>query len=375
MEFLKRERTVLERHSPGLDHSLSEHRLGTLEGPDSPAIRLFRDAGGPGLLVPRDYGGAGISALEAIYIQRALASRSPSLGLMSAMHQFSIATLVEMLQSGKGCEGILLQAIVLQKLLVASALADEQTGRSGVAPMLQARRGKSGLLVSGSLKPCSMARSMDLLIASVALPMGDAGLTELAVAVIPSSASGIERRKFWCSPILAAAQSDEVVLSDVEVPERLIFYAGSSDKVHPVHLSGLLWVQMLMAASYVGVASALVEHVLQAGAGGPGDRAWLAIEVEGAMSALESVAYALMSGRRDEEQLARVLCVRYAVEQAIHRVSGRAVELLGGRSFMQSSDASYLLGAAYGLTCQPPSRESMVEVLVGYFANGSMKMQ
>jgi hypothetical protein len=71
----------------------------------------------------------------------------------------------------------------------------------------------------------SLSQSMDLFTVSTPpLPGMDAGL---AAAIIPADTPGIERRPFWQSPILAGAESDEVVLRDVLVSAR-------TGGVHPV---------------------------------------------------------------------------------------------------------------------------------------------
>ena len=79
-----------------------------------------------------------------------------------------------------------------------------------------------GISVRGSKKPCSLSRSMDLLTASVAFE-SEGGF---GVALIPATSPGIERRPFWNSPVLTGAESDEVILNDVVVPERLVDLKG-----------------------------------------------------------------------------------------------------------------------------------------------------
>jgi hypothetical protein len=52
MRFLERERATVAQLLPGLDESLRAVPVMELEGPSDPGIGLFRDSGGPGLLVP-----------------------------------------------------------------------------------------------------------------------------------------------------------------------------------------------------------------------------------------------------------------------------------------------------------------------------------
>jgi alkylation response protein AidB-like acyl-CoA dehydrogenase len=76
---------------PGLDEELAKIPLLEMEKPGNPAIKLFREHGGPGLLIPARYGGKGATQLQAVRLQRALASRSPSLAVATSMHHSAVA--------------------------------------------------------------------------------------------------------------------------------------------------------------------------------------------------------------------------------------------------------------------------------------------
>ena len=156
--------------------------------------------------------------MEAVRIQRAIASRAPSLAIATTMHHFSVATIVEMIAqgSGTGFEWMLLEGIAKQNLYVASGFAEGRTGAGILSPNMQVKRTADGVTVSGSKKPCSLSASMDLLTASVSIPSKSGDGSELAVVIIPTAnAPGIERRPFWTNSVLAGAESDEVVLHNV----------------------------------------------------------------------------------------------------------------------------------------------------------------
>src|SRR5216684_3858651 len=220
VHFLNSERTTLAAFFPSLDAALAKLPLLTMESPGNPALPLFREAGGPGLLIPTEHGGLGATPLQAVRVQRAIASRSPSLAIAATMHHFSVATLVEMAvaESGSGMEWMVLEGIAAQKLWVASGFAEGRTGSSILSSHMQVKRTNDGLVINGSKKPCSLSASMDLLTASVMLSDDGGRPGGLAVVLIPASTPGIERRPFWASPVLAGAESDEVVLRDVVVP-------------------------------------------------------------------------------------------------------------------------------------------------------------
>lgn len=178
----------------------------------------------------------------------------------------------------------------------------------------------------------------------------------LAVVVVPADSPGIERRAFWQSPILAGAESDEVVLTNVCVPEEFFLPLGGPGRVDAVQDAGFLWFELLITATYVGIASAMVERVLRAGRGSASDRVNLASELEGAMASLEGIASAMDGGERGNDDLARMILTRYAVQGAIERTTSLAFELLGGMAFIQSPDSAYLLAASRALTLHPPPR-------------------
>src|SRR5438132_7316333 len=82
-----------ERLHPGLGPALAELPLARRESADSPVVEIYRRHGGPGLLVPAEHGGKAACALDAVRVQRALGAVSPSLGVATVMHHFTVAML------------------------------------------------------------------------------------------------------------------------------------------------------------------------------------------------------------------------------------------------------------------------------------------
>jgi alkylation response protein AidB-like acyl-CoA dehydrogenase len=381
VNFLKQERTTLKEFFPDLDEKLAHIPLLSIEKPQNPAIQIFRELGGPRLLIPNKYEGLGATPVEAVRVQRAIATRAPSLAIATTMHHFSVATIMETmsaegLETGLGC--MLLEEIAKQNLYVASGFAEGKTGSSILTPYMQVKvTEEGGITVSGSKKPCSLATSMDLLTASVSIPNKSGDGSELAVIIIPASTPGIEIRPFWTNSVLAGAQSDEVILHDVKVPEELISYSGNSENLDYVQIRSFLWFELLISASYLGIASALVERTIAVSKNiTPCERVLLGIEAEGAMAALEGVARSMMLSDNNQanDLLARVLFVRYAVQGAIERVTTRAVELLGGMAFISSPEIAYMFAASRALAFHPPSRLSISPALDKYLAGEPLLM-
>ena len=377
MNLLGTERDTLERYLPGLDEYLSEIPLLELEKPGNAALAKFRELGGPALLVPTEYEGKGASLLDAVRIQRAIGSRSPSLAVATTMHHFSVASLVELTAAGNGFEWAMLMAIAENSWLLSSGFAEGKPGQHILTPTMRAVPADGGITVSGVKKPCSLTWSMNLMSASVAVADPDpnsTGTDRLAVVLIPADSAGIERAPFWQTTALAGAESDQVALTDVFVPEALIFYPQDSESMDPIQARGFVWFELLVSASYLGAATNLAERAIARGRGSDEDRAGLAIELETMAAALEQVAAFAATADDNDALLARALYARFATERAIERIVMSATATLGGMAFIESPEIAYLLGATRALAFHPPSRAAAAGPIARYLAGGPLTL-
>jgi alkylation response protein AidB-like acyl-CoA dehydrogenase len=363
----------MEAALPGLDKRLAAADLAELERPGGPALGLFKEAGGPGLLISSAHGGRGAGLVTAARVQRAIGARSPSLAVASTMHHFSVASLVEVADGGTGTEWMLVAAIARDNLLVASGFAEGRNAQSILRPTLRAEERAGGFVLTGSKKPCSLSRSMDLLTASVIVPAGDDGPARLAVALVPAGTPGISVRPFWNTPALAGAESDEVVLDDVVVSADLVVRTEVTEDhgLDRLQQVGFLWFELLMAAGYLGVASGLVERLLAAPKADAAAQADAVTTLDAAMLAVEAVAAAPDTG---EDRLADALICRYSAQRAVTRAADIAAEALGGMAFVTAPDVAYLLGACRALAFHPPNRSRMAEPLRDYLRGEPLRV-
>jgi len=303
-------------------------------------------------------------------VQRAIAARSPSTAVAFAMHHFTIATLVELSTQAGGLEWMLLEAIARNDLLVASGFAEGEPNGKILFPTMTLENGPDGFRISGVKRPCSLSKSMDLISVSLVVPGArSTDAHRLAVALVSARSAGIRVEPFWGNNVLAAAETGTVHFEKVLVDPKMISYSGTPNSLDRIQTRGLIWFQLLISASYLGVASALVERVLKSGRTSPSDLAALGIELEGAMATLGGMALVVESGDSSSAALAQALFGRYAVQHAIDRATSLAFELLGGRDFARSGEASYLVAAARGLNFHPPSRPAIAGAL-GAYLNG-----
>ena len=376
MEFMTQERATLESLLPGLDERLDGMPLAEREAGNGAAIQLFRESGGPGLLVPKEYDGLGATAIESLRTQRAIGARSPSLAVATTMHHFSTATLVELSNREQGLEWMLLQSIAEQRLLLASGFAEGVHGRGVLRPTMRARREHDVVVVSGVKKPCSLARTMDILTASIVIEGGSAGQEdELAIALISAKLPGIDVSPFWGTSVLAGAESEAVTLTEVAVEEDLVVSLGSATTpvLDALQTAGFLWFELLISASYLGAASALVERLLHSSGGDVTGRLAAATELEATMTALEGVARSLAEqDGADECLLTRALLCRYAAQDSINRAVAIAVEQLGGMAFIRSDEVTYFAAASRALAFHPPARTRTAEAIVTALTGGEL---
>jgi alkylation response protein AidB-like acyl-CoA dehydrogenase len=370
MQFLEADRNACDKLLPGLRQQLAELPLAELEAEDSPAIEIFRAHAGTNLMVPAGYGGLDASPLDAARVIRALAAQAPSMTVATMMHHFSLGTLfaVADLVDDSGLEDLLLKRVVDERLLVASGFAEGRTAQGILTPTMRAEEVPGGYVVNGAKKPCSLSRSMDLLTASVAVPLPD-GSSAMGLLMLPADTPGISIHPFWSTFALGGAESDEVRLTDVFVtPDQIIAPDPElADAMTRLTTVGLIWFQMTVCATYTGIASALVEQVLTRARGSVTDRAALAVKIESAAALTEGLARRIMDGETDNDALASSLVTRFAVQDAILTAVNQAVELLGGMAFIGSCDVAYLAAATHAIAFHPPSRGSTAGSLLDYY--------
>lgn len=358
VNYMFDELATTERLLPGLDERLREIGPEKLESLDSPGLRVFREHGGPGLVVPKDLGGADATLVEALQVQRVLGARSPSLAIAVNMH---VCTVIAMPPCPATEE--LLGAVASGNLYLASGFGEGKPGASVLAPTMKGERVENGWRLNGTKKPCSLSESMDVFTASVMLSSGDSAGPEMALAIIPADTEGITVRPFRESQVMLGSETNEVVLTDVDVPDDHISVFGDPQSLNTALATAFHTFELFASASYVGVASGLVEAVLRQRRGTASERVALVGDLEAAMAALEAVARAVRPGDDDPLGVARALYVRYSAQRTVEQVSAHATELLGGTAFIGSGFSATLYAAARALAFHPPSRAVMADPL------------
>jgi len=176
--------------------------------------------------------------------------------------------------------------------------------------------------------------------------------------------------------VLGGAQSDEVRLTDVLVPEELVIRTEPEDphRLDDLQTAGFTWFEMLATSVYVGGASTLVELALARSRGTVTDRAEALVQLEAAAGLVEGAARAISDGVSGDDAVAAVLVARFAAQRALNTAVDIAAELLGGIAFMQSSEIGYLVAAVRPLAFHPPSRTATAQPLVDYYLGQPLQL-
>lgn len=96
--------------------------------------------------------------------------------------------------------------------------------------------------------------------------------------------------------VMLGSETHEVALRDVDVPDDHISFFGDAESLNAALSTAFFTFELLVSASYVDVASGLVEAVLEQRRGTAGERVALVGELEAVMASLEAVARAPLGG-------------------------------------------------------------------------------
>lgn len=371
MKHLASERELLELYLPEFFSAVSALSFELRESEGSPLLAMYKEHGGINLAIPARHGGRGLSAADMVCVQRVIGYLSPSLAVATNMHHFSVATLVEMAKRSDGVEWMLLQAIAENRMYVASAFAEGRSGTSILQPFLEVTSAGSDFIVNGTKKPCSLSKSMDLITLSIAVP-SDNG-PKLAVALLPADTAGIEIRPFWRSSILKASESEEVVFRDVHVNEKLISYSGSSSELDQVQLSGFIWFELLLTASYLGMCSRMLVALIATERTADADLVYVSSKLESGAHMLRTLALQFDADEStNKDLLGHILLVRYQIQEMLDSASCRSTEALGGMRFISDPEIIYLLAATKAIAFHPPSRTAMTPHLAKWIRGAEL---
>lgn len=362
MSLLALEYKVMDRLMPSFREKLKSTGFQALEETEGLGYSLFKEYYGCGVLLPEMYRGKGATVSDAVALHLAIGSLSPSLAIGTTMHQYKVVTLAEM--NSNGSLDRLLHDIVDNQLLVASGGSEGIPGQNLFNPQMQAKDVKGGIEVTGTKRPCSISRSMDLLSVMIKSEDDSRYAGELLNVIVDPNHSTVTRERFFKNPVLANTESDSITLSNTPVTESYVFPLGSLGSVKPFTNVAFLWFELLATASYLGMASKLIQMAVDTRDKAVVKLSEVITDFDTHRMALQYLAIQMEKDDRSDNLLAKALNVRYNVQKSIAQMTSTCFELLGGLSFVQSTEAQNIMIASRALCFHPPAKTLMEDNIV-----------
>ena len=188
-----------------------EHRF-----PDE-AIQAATEAGLMGVLIPREYGGAGLDALAFAICIEELAQACASTAVIVDVHT-SVGTEPILLFGDEEQKRTWLPRLATGELLGAFALTEPSSGSDAAALKMTARRQGSGYLLNGTkVFITNLGRAgLYVVFARTGPDEKAAGVTAF---LVPADADGVRVGQVFDKMGLNGSPTGELVLEDVVVPE------------------------------------------------------------------------------------------------------------------------------------------------------------
>ncbi|MET9594466.1 acyl-CoA dehydrogenase family protein [Streptomyces sp. NPDC006516] len=345
----------LDAVGEGLWEELSATPPAGHEKDASGAFALLKRTRATAMLIPAALGGSGATAAQAVRFQVALGSLAPSAAIATTMHHYKIAALGRVAASGDERAGAILSGISRGALLIASGGAESTPGRDLRSLGSQAVRDGGEYRVTGLKRPCSLSTSMDMMSLMVELRAPDGSPEGYAQAFVDARAQGLTRSPFWQSPVFLAAESHAVRLTDVRIDAGQVFpLVGDAGRRFASDC--YLWFQLLISASYLGVASCLADATppeRRASSRGRREAVAHLRELEGV---LLRAAGAVDEAAPARDQLNLAVRARDRVEDEIGAVGAALVRAAGGGAFARGDLWTGLAGAVNAIAFHPPQR-------------------
>lgn len=339
----------------GLYTELTASPVAEHERNAGPVFALLRSTRATTMLVPVSCGGLGTSAQDAVRFQVALGSVAPSAAIATAMHHYKIAALSGAASDGDEHARTILVDIARGAALVASGGAESTPGRDLSNLGSHAVREGDGYRITGIKRPCSLSTSMDTMSLMVELRDSDGSSDGYAQAFVDANCPGLERRLFWRSPVFLAAESHAVSLTDVRVPESRIFpLRGRIGERFAVDC--YLWFQLLISASYLGVACCVAEATPTGRRSGARGWARAVADLRSLEQGVLEAAAAVDAKAPVGEQLNLAVRARDRVEDEIGAIGARLLRAAGGGAFAGESLPTMLTGGLNAIAFHPPQR-------------------
>jgi alkylation response protein AidB-like acyl-CoA dehydrogenase len=344
----------------------------------------LRAAGYLRMALPREFGGLGMTLVDAGRETRRLAQFAPATALGLNMHNYWIGNAADLWRQGdKSVEWILKEAEAGE--IFAAGHAETGNDIPGLLSTTKAVRVPGGYKFTGrksfgSLSPVWTRLGLH------GMDTSDPSAPKIVHAFMPRDTKGFTIKETWDVLGMRATRSDDTLLEGAFVPDKYVARvvpAGAAG-VDGFILGFFTWGLTGFANVYYGVAvrarDIIVDHVksktalavtrsmayhpeIQHGV------AEMTLEIEAMEPHIEAIARAWTDGDVREDWFLKLVAMKYHVVEAAFRVVDRALDLSGGFGMFKKSELERLFRDARAGRFHP-ANSALTHEIVGKISLG-----
>lgn len=329
------------------------------------------------LTVAPEWGGAGASFLDHTIAYESLGQGCPSTALAFNMHASVVMPALESPDVTHAAKQVVADLVVKQGRMIGGNFSEPSTtSLIGERPLaVRARRVEGGWSVSGRKMFASMIEAADHVMV-LAYPDGATAPTAGMLVLIPRGAPGRVVHPTWDVLGMRATRSDSLVLEDCRVPDGAVIY--QSDDIRRFRLDYANWFWGSYTAVYLGVAVAAYDELrrvmiarqpqgyAQPLAYHPDVRrhvALLSADLEAARLITYRSAWLRDTQGPTPEATAAMFRAKYAVGQAVSRITRVALTLGGAHGIFKGSRLEQLFRDGALAPIQPPPEDFCLHMM------------
>ena len=339
------------------------------------AVQSLGESGLLGLLLPEDFGGAGLGPRTFAVVTATLAEADASVAMVYLMHILGTATISAARPGANTALTPILQDIAAGRHLSTLAFSEAGSRSHFWAPVSRAHRNGDGVRISATKSWVTSAGHAQSYVVSALAPEG-AGPTDSTLYLLTAATPGLTVSGPWDGLGLRANASAPMVLDDCQVPAD--FQLTDDGAGFPTMLNVVLPLFNLgTAAVALGLCRAAVtattshlknakfEHLGQSlGESLPTLRAQLAtmqIDTDGLSARIDDLIDHLETPR--ETTMLRVLEAKAAAGEVAISVTSAAMRVCGGAAFSKHLNIERLFRDAHAGAVMAPTGDVLREFI------------
>jgi short/branched chain acyl-CoA dehydrogenase len=301
------------------------------------------------LETPTDYGGRGMTFLDALRTIEEIARVCSGVAVLVAVHNMLVTAAIR--RHGNGNQRRRFLPILSRIALGAFAISEDQAGSDAFALRTLAEPDGSGYRLTGRKRWTSGAHAAELFLV-FACVNGDAG-RRLSAFIVERDSPGLSVGEPVEQIGVRAAAAADLVLD--EVPVRREHLLGGSGQGELLALDAFALGRVAIAAQLVGLAQAALEAAVSHASrreqfgrkiavfqGVRFPLAATAAEIEAARLLTYHAARAVERGAPQSQQLRLAAMAKYTASRVATRASSRAVDVFGGLGVVRGSSVEKL---------------------------------